>query len=129
MYCTFKFFCSAHQRNSICTSKISFVLQKWQLFILSQVLAHLMNYEHTFWVVCCCHETGLKPILFLGNNDLIKQFFFKNSFLNYRDMNEPIPTTMTEACDPSRVPRKERKQLLYVVIPTKAQTNSIQFRI
>ncbi len=59
-------FCSAHQKNSICTSKIAFVLQKQQLFILSQVLANFLNFQHTFWVVCCCHETGLKLVLLLS---------------------------------------------------------------
>ncbi len=50
-------------KNSICAAKIAYELQIQQLFILSQVLAHFLNFQHTFLVVCFCHETSLKPVL------------------------------------------------------------------
>jgi len=65
------------QKNSICTAKIAIstlshtlgiLLSFWHTFsyfrILSQLLAHCEDLSKSEGQLCCCHETGLKPILY-----------------------------------------------------------------
>jgi len=64
-------------KKSICTAKIAIctfyhtlgiLLSFWHTFkyfcILSQLLAHCADLSKSEGQLCCCHETGLNPVLF-----------------------------------------------------------------
>jgi len=75
------------KKTSLLLQKIAFVLQKKQLAHFLMLYALLLSFWHTFSYfpilskllahcaflsksegqLCCCHETGLKPVLFLMN--------------------------------------------------------------
>ncbi len=103
LYCTPKKY-HLYYKKSICTAKIAIstfspnlgiLLSFWHTFkyfcILSQLLAHCADLSKSKEQLCCCHETGLKLVLFDHDSNQ-----FPNIFIGCRKGN--AVSNKTKSC-------------------------------